>query len=100
MEEKNGDRRHKLHSVLTQELELPNLFTQTDVRISASLGICINGIVEIETYTPQRIVLQMQKGKITICGDELQMDCCENGMALMHGVLLTVSFSEGGAFRC
>ena len=100
MKIKQDTKPKNIRSILTQELELPNLFTQTDLRISVSQGICINGIVEIESYTPQKTVLRMQNSKIVIIGDDLQIDCCENGMAVVHGLLLDISFSEGGAFRC
>lgn len=100
MKEKQLSFAEKINSRLSRELELPNLFTEADIQISASQGIRICGIEEVEVYTPERLVFGMRHNKLVINGDGLQIACCENGMAVLHGILTDISFTDGGAFVC
>ncbi len=100
MKEKQLSFSEKISTTLSRELELPNLFTETDIQICASQGVRVCGIEEVTEYTPQRIVFQLRRNKLILDGDQLQIDCCENGMALVHGALLNLGFSEGGALQC
>ena len=90
----------KLSTALTRELELPNLFTEADIQVCVSQGVRVCGIEDVTEYTPQRIVFKLRRNKLVIDGDRLQIDCCENGMAMLHGDLLGFSFTDGGALQC
>lgn len=100
MKEKQLSFSEKLSTTLSRELELPNLFTQTDIQIGASQGVRVCGIEEVTEYSAQRIVFKLKHNKLILDGDQLQIACCENGMAVVHGALLSLSFSEGGALLC
>ena len=100
MNEKQKSMRGNISSLLAGEAELPNLFCEPDIHISQSEGVCVRGIDEIEEYTDENIVFQLRRGRVVFTGQDLQIACCENGMAVLHGILLDVSFAGGGAFRC
>lgn len=100
MKEKPISLTEKISASLSREFELPNLFSETDIRLSASQGLSVCGIEEVEEYTRQRVVFKMRRNKLVIEGEDLQVDCCENGMAVLHGCLLAFTFSGGGAFLC
>ena len=90
----------KLQATLSRELELPNLFSETDIRLCVSQGMQVCGIEDVMQYTPQKIIFKLRRNHLVIDGDDLQIDCCENGMAILHGALLGFSFTEGGALQC
>lgn len=100
MKEKQHSFAEKISTTLARELEVPNLFTDTDIHISASQGLCVCGIEEVTEYTDRRIVFRLKYNKLILDGDGLHMSCCENGMAVVHGALLNFGFSEGGALQC
>ncbi len=100
MKEKQLSFSEKISTTLSRELELPNLFAETDIQICASQGVRVCGIEEVAEYTAQRIVFKLKHNKLILDGDQLQIACCENGMAIVHGDLLNLGFSEGGALRC
>ena len=100
MKEKQLSFTEKVSGVLSRELELPNLFTEADIHLTLSQGLRVCGIEEVAEYSPQRVIFRLRRNSLVIDGEDLQLDCCENGMAVLHGALLALSFSDGGAFLC
>ncbi len=100
MKEKQLSFTEKVSGALSRELELPNLFTEADIQLQLSQGIRVCGIEEVKEYTPQKVVFGMRRNSLVIDGENLQIDCCENGMAVLHGAILALSFTDGGAFLC
>lgn len=90
----------KLGGLLSRESEIPALFTQTQISLSASCGVHAEGILSIEEYTDTKVVFCFKRNKVCITGENLHITCCENGMAELHGLILSVAFTEGGAFQC
>ncbi len=81
-------------------MELPVLFSESEIRMAPSQGICICGIVETKEFSSDCIVFALHECNVRIHGEDLTIACCENGMAMLHGAVLDVSFFGGELFVC
>lgn len=91
---------HKIAEKAAGVMELPSLFTESEVRLSPSQGLCICGIRETKTFSSDYVVFSLRECELHLHGSDLQIACCENGMALLHGRILGFSFCEGDYFVC
>lgn len=100
MQEKGKSELRKMAEKAAGVMELPPLFSESELRVSPSEGIRICGIRETRAFSSDYIVFLLRECELHLHGVNLNVACCENGMAILHGTVLEISFCGGEMFVC